>query len=135
MNKQSKIPILVLLGLLFACFSTKVNAEGLPSDVKDELTIPIRAGNPPIDPNSPRTSAIIPVSCSFNDATGYLFFSFLFPMGDVTITLTEAVAGVLSIDDYSTSSCFVTVPVPGPGTYEISILLESGTEYTGQFAY
>ena len=54
-------------------------------------------------------------------------------MGDVTITLTEVSAGVVSTDDYSTSTCFVSIPVPGPGTYGISVLLESGTEYIGQF--
>lgn len=133
MNKQSIIPILVLVGLLLACFSATVNAMGFPSSVKDELTIPIRAGNPPVDPNSPRSPGIIPVSCSFNDVTGYLNFTFLFPMGDVTITLTEASAGVVSTDEYSTSTCSVVIHVPSQGTYEISILLESGMEYTGQF--
>ena len=56
-------------------------------------------------------------------------------MGDVTITLTEASNGVVSTDDYSTSTCSVVVPVPTQGSFEISIVLESGTEFVGQFDY
>lgn len=109
-----------------------VDLSADPGD--DPIPIKIEESQPdPDDPN--RAPAIIPVNCCFNYASGILYFSFLFPMNDVTITLTEAVAGVVSTDDYSTSSCFVAVPVPGPGMYDISILLESETEYTGQFVY
>ncbi len=55
-------------------------------------------------------------------------------MGDVTITLTESVAGEVSSDDYSTSLGFVTVPVPAQGTYEINIVVDNiGAEYIGSF--
>lgn len=134
MKKTIVTSILVLVGLVLACFSTRAgvresfNAQGY-------VAIPLFQEEPPVDPNAPRTPALIPVSCSFDASNGKLNFLFLFPMGDVTITLTEASAGVVSTNDYSTSSCFVAVPVPGPGTFSISVLLDSGTEYTGQFVY
>ena len=44
-------------------------------------------------------------------------------------------AGVVSADEYSTASCLVSIPVPPSGTYEITLVLESGAEYIGQFNY
>lgn len=135
MVRKNVFPMLVLVGLILACFSTTASEPSQTSS-RDPHEIPIRTHDEEIlPPGAPRTPAIIPISCSLDDVTGYLHFSFLFPMGDVTITLTEVVAGVVSTDNYSTSSCFVAVPVSGPGTYDISILLESGTEYVGQFGY
>lgn len=133
MKRVIVFPVLILVGVLLACFSTKAKSTSIPTE--DDPPIVLQESEPMIDPNSPRSPALIPVSCHFNTAEGSLDFSFLFPMGDVTITLTEVVAGVVSSDDYSTSSCFVAVPVPGPGTYDISVVLESGTEYIGQFIY
>lgn len=133
MKRVYLFPVLIQIGILLACFSTK--AEAVSISTEDDPPIVLQESEPAVDPNSPRAPVLIPVSCYFNSVTESLFFYFLFPMGDVIITLTEAIAGVVSTDDYSTSSCFVAVPVPGPGTYEISILLESGTEYTGQFVY
>ena len=133
MKRVYLFPVLILIGILLAYFSTKAGAVSVP--VEDDPPIVLQESEPAVDPNSPRAPVLIPVSCCFNSVTESLFFYFLFPMGDVTITLTEAVAGVVSTDDYSTSSCFVAIPVPGPGTYDISVMLESGIEYTGQFVY
>lgn len=135
MLRRNVLPMLVLVGLILACFSTKARTEANIAEASEEHVIPLLAGNSPVDPNNPRVPITIPVSCFLDDVSGNLYFSFLFPMGDVTITLTEASAGVVSTNDYSTSSCFVAVPVPGPGTFSISVLLDSGTEYTGQFVY
>ena len=134
MKKRIVTSILVLVGLVLACLSTRAGTTN-SFRTQEVVVIPLVLEEPPVDPNAPRTPALIPISCSFDVQSGNLKFLFLFPMGDVTITLTEASAGVVSVDDYSTSSCFVAIPVPGPGTYDISILLESGTEYTGQFVY
>lgn len=134
MKKTIVTSILVLVGLVLACFSTRAgvresfNAQGY-------VAIPLFQEEPPVDPNAPRTPALIPVSCSFDIQSENLNFLFLFPMGDVTITLTETSAGVVSADDYSSSSGFITIPVPGSGTYQISLILESGSIYTGQFVY
>lgn len=133
MKKESLFPVLILIGILLACFSTSTRA--VPVSAEDDPPIVLQEGDPLVDPNAPRTPVAVPISCFFNSTSESLCFYFLFPMGDVTITLTEASLGVVSTDDYSTSSCFVAVPVPGPGTYSISVLLESGTEYTGQFVY
>lgn len=126
--------MLVLLGLVLACFSTRAGTSGSFS-TQEVVVIPLVLEEPPVDPNAPRTPALIPISCSFDVQGGNLNFLFLFPMGDVTITLTETSLGVVSSDDYSTSSGFVEVTVPGSGAYSISVLLESGMEYTGQFVY
>lgn len=135
MVRKDVLPMLVLVGLILACFPTTAS-EPSQSKSKEQHEIPIRTQDEgSFPPGTPRTPTITPISCSFDDVAEYLYFSFLFPVGDVTITLTEDVAGVISTDDYSTSSCYVAIPIPGPGTYEISILLESGTEYTGQFVY
>lgn len=123
--------MLVLLGLMLACFSTKAE-KVVPS--QDEYVIELCAGNTPIDPNSPRAPGLIPISCYYSEATGNLCFIFDHSLGDVTITVTEVYLGVVSMDDYSTSSLFVSIPVSGPGTFDISILIAMGTEYTGQFA-
>lgn len=131
MKKVNLFPVLILIGVLLACLSTKANPK--PLFTEDDPPIVLQERDPTVDPNSPRSPALIPITCYFDSISESLSFYFLFPMGDVTITLTEAYAGVVSEDDYSTSSCFVSVSVPGPGTYSISILLESGTEYTGQF--
>ena len=134
MKKTIVTSILVLVGLVLACFSTRAgvresfNAQGY-------VAIPLCQEEPPVDPNAPRTPALIPVSCSFDIQSENLNFLFLFPMGDVTITLTETSAGVVSVDDYSSSLGFITIPVPGSGTYQISLILESGSIYTGQFVY
>ena len=133
MKRVIVFPVLILMGVILACFSTKAKSTTIPSE--DDPPIVLQERDPTVDPNSPRSPAIVPISCSFYSMTESLCFSFLFPMGDVTITLTEAIAGIVSTDEYSTSSCYVAIPVPGPGTYDISILLESGTEYTGQFVY
>lgn len=124
--------MLVLIGLVLTCISTRAGVSE-SFCVQDYVGIPLLQEKPPVDPNAPRSPALIPVSSSFDAQNGNLNFLFLFPMGDVTITLTEVSAGVVSTDDYSTSTCFVSIPVPGPGTYGISVLLESGTEYIGQF--
>ncbi|MBO4923622.1 MAG: DUF3244 domain-containing protein [Bacteroidales bacterium] len=135
MVRRKLFSMLVLVGLILTCFSTTASEPSQTSS-RDPHEIPIRTHDDEIlPPGTPRTPALVPVSCYFDDTAGYLYFSFLFPMGDVTITLTEASVGVVSENDYSTSTCFVSIPVPGPGVYDISILLESGTEYTGSFVY
>lgn len=135
MSIRKVIQTLILVGLMLTCFSTKAKTVGGIASTSEVYAVPLMAGNPAVDPNSPRTPAVLPLSCSFDNLTGNLHFDFLFPMGDVTITLTEVEAGIVSTDDYSTSTCSVVVPVPYQGTYEISIVLDSGTEYTGQFEY
>ena len=135
MSIRKVIQTLILVGLMLACFSTKAKTVGGIASTSEVYAVPLMAGNPAVDPNSPRTPAVLPLSCSFDNLTGNLHFDFLFPMGDVTITLTEASTGVVSTDEYSTSSCSVFVPVPTQGSFEISIVLESGTEFVGQFDY
>lgn len=135
MSIRKVIQTLILVGLMLACFSTKAKTVGGIASTSEVYAVPLMAGNPAVDPNSPRIPAVLPLSCSYDNLTGNLHFDFLFPMGDVTITLTEAIAGVVSTDEYSTSSCSVFVPVPSQGTYEVSIVLESGTEFVGQFDY
>lgn len=115
--------------------SLAANAVQAPSYDGYYPPVVLQESMPVVDPNSPRTPSVLPLSCSFDSLTGNLHFDFLFPLGDVTITLTEALVGVVSTDDYSTSTCSIIVPVPGQGTYEINILLESGAEYTGYFVY
>ena len=134
MKKRIVTSILVLVGLVLACLSTRAGTTN-SFRAQEVVVIPLVLEEPPVDPNAPRTPALIPISCSFDVQSGNLNFLFLFPMGDVTITLTEASEGVVSVDDYSTSSGFVAIPVPGSGTYQISIVLESGTKYSGQFVY
>ena len=133
MSKNYISLILVLVGLVLTVFST--TAETIHSKQKDESVIELWAQTQPFDPNAPRTPALIPISCSFDDSSLNLYFTFLFPLGNVTITLTEASAGVVSSDEYSTASCLLDIPVPGPGTYTLTIALESGAEYIGQFVY
>ncbi len=133
MKKVNLFPVLILIGVLLACLSTK--ARIVPVSAEDYPPVVLQETEPSVDPNSPRAPALVPISFYFNSLIENLCFSFLFPMDDVTITLTEASVGVVSEDDYSTSTCFVSIPVPGPGVYDISILLESGTEYTGNFVF
>ena len=133
MTKKTMIPILVLVGLVLACFSTA--AENSQSLQTEERVVELCAQTQPFDPNAPRVPALIPITCSLNILSGTLHFTFLFPMGDVTITLTEVSAGVVSSDEYSTASCLVSIPVPASGTYEITLVLESGAEYAGSFVY
>ena len=133
MTKSTLISILVLMGLVLTCFSA--TAENSQSKQTEERVIELLAQTQPFDPNAPRIPALIPVTCALNIMSGDLHFSFLFPMGDVTITLTEASAGVVSTDEYSTASCLVSIPVPASGAYEITLVLESGAEYIGQFNY
>ena len=126
--------MLVLVGLTLTCLSTRAGEVTQTAiGQQDGVVVWIAETGPSVDPNSPRTPSVIPCSCIFYDTTETLCFTFFFPVGDVTITLTEESAGVVSSNDYSTSSGFVNIPVPSPGNYEICILLESGTEYTGQF--
>lgn len=135
MNRKPFLMMMILAGLSLVCSSARAN-EPIQSIIRESHEIPIRTHDEgSFPPGTPRTPSIIPISCYFDDVAGYLCFSFLFPMGDVTITLTEAIAGVVSTDEYSTSSCSVVVLVPSQGTYEVSIVLESGTEYEGQFIY
>lgn len=129
MKSRLLFPALFLVGMVLACFSTKV--EAIPSNAKDEHPIELWAGNPPFDPNAPRSP--LPVSCYFNDVSENLYFTFLSSIGDVTITLSEANAGVVSCDDYPSSLGQVIVPVPMNGTYEINVLLPSGEVYSGTF--
>lgn len=133
MKKVNLFPVLILIGVLLACLSTKANPK--PVFTEDDPPIVLQERDPTVDPNSPRSPALIPITCYFDSVSESLSFYFLFAMGDVTITLTEASVGVVSEDDYSTSSCFVSVSVPAPGTYSICVLLESGTEYTGLFVH
>jgi hypothetical protein len=133
MKRVSLFSVFILIGVLLACFSTK--AKAMYGYEQDNPPIVLQESESTVDPNSPRSPTLVPITCYFNSISEVLNFNFIFPMGDVTITLTEASAGVVSTNDYSTSSCFVAVPVPGPGTFSISVLLDSGTEYTGQFVY
>ena len=134
MKRINLFPVLILMGFLLACFPTKAEVPTL-SRCGENRDIPIVKKDECYPPTTPRAPVVSPISCSFDSVSEVLSFSFLFPMGDVTITLTEAVAGVVSTDNYSTASCFVAIPISSPGTYDISILLESGTEYVGQFDY
>ena len=97
--------------------------------------IPIVKKEDPLPDGTPRSPVVAPITCILDDVFGELDFTFLFPMGDVTITLTESMAGVVSSDLYSTNSCLVSVPIPCSGTFDISILLSSGVEYSGHFIY
>lgn len=133
MKRINLFLVFILLGVLLACFTTRAKAISVYTEYDPPIVL--QETEPSVDPNSPRAPLIVPISCFFNSSSECLYFSFLFPMGDVTITLAEASAGIVSAEKYSTSSCFVSVPVPGIGTYSISILLESGTEYVGQFFY
>lgn len=134
MKRSLIVPTFILVGIMLACFSTKAGTFMSPSE-EGEIPVELRASGPIVDPNSPRAPMQIPVSCLFDEASESLYFLFLFPMGDVTITLTEASAGVVSTDEYSTASCLVSIPVPASGAYEITLVLESGAEYIGQFNY
>lgn len=134
MKRINLFPVLILMGFLLACFPTKAEVPTL-SRCGENRDIPIVKKDECYPPTTPRAPVVSPISCSFDSVSEVLSFSFLFPMGDVTITLTEASTGVVSTDEYSTSSCSVVVPVPCQGTYEVSIVLESGTEYVGQFDY
>ena len=128
--------MLVLIGLSLACFSTKAESLSKIQSLQEEYVIPLYTGTPPVvDSSSPRTPNQLPISCRLDGASSFLYFTFLFPMGDVTITLTEASAGVVSSDEYSTVSGLVSIPVPASGAYEITLVLESGAEYIGQFNY
>ncbi len=125
-------PAVILIGIMLACFSTKASVPSLDPD--DTVIVVITESGDPFDPDAPRTPSILPLSCSLDTINGVLHFTFLFPMGDVTITLTEAIAGEVSSDDYSTSLGFVTVPVPAQGTYDVSIVVDNtGVEYIGSF--
>lgn len=115
-----------------ACLSTRARTTLCVSTVKDSIPIVLKGDETVIDPNYPR-SPVLDITCSFDNTTGNLYFTFFYSLGDVTITLTEAIAGVVSSDEYSSSLGQAIVPVPGPGTYEISVLLASGEEYVGQF--
>ena len=134
MKRLTIIPTLILIGIMLACLPTKAEIYS-PLNSSQTENIPLTSEHTSADPDSPRAPMLIPISCYFDVVSGNLSFVFAFPMGDVTITLTEASAGVVSTGDYSSSSSFISVPVPGSGTYTISLILESGEEYTGQFAY
>lgn len=127
--------MLTLIGLSLACLSARAEISEEKSDDGVYVPVVLKDSTPVTDPNYPRTPVLIPVGCYFDCVSSNLCFSFIYPMGNVTITVTEESSGVVSMDEYPTSSLFVAVPVSGPGTYDISILLESGTEYTGQFVY
>lgn len=131
MNKFYLQLMIALIGLSFACFSTKARPQ---QTIQSSIPVELHESIPTVDPNSPRAPALKPVACSFDDLSSSLHFVFLSPMGDVTITLSEASEGVVSANVYSTSSGFVVVPVPGTGLYSISVVFESGIEYTGQFS-
>lgn len=133
MNRLTLLPAFILVGIML--LSPAANAVQAPSYDGYYPPVVLQESMPVVDPNSPRTPSVLPLSCSFDSLTGNLHFDFLFPMGDVTITLSEETAGVVSTDEYSSSTCSIVVPVPAYGTYEISILLESGAEYTGYFVY
>ena len=136
MNKSSKVLMIILIGLSLAGYPSKVSAFPNTAPCLDNpILVVLEEQHPVTDPNNPRSSSMLPVSCVFSDNSETLYFSFLFPMGDVTITLTEASAGVVSSDEYSTASCLVSIPVPASGAYEITLVLESGAEYIGQFNY
>lgn len=126
--------MLVILGLTLACFSTKAESLFSSRNTQDEV-IPLIIENTGVDPHSPRAPAHIPIICYLDEFNGHICFSFSYPLGDVTIILTEAIAGVVSADEYSSSSGVVSVSIPEPGVYNISLIIESGAEYIGYFIY
>lgn len=126
--------MLALIGLSLACISTRAETKEVRGNDGVYIPIVLKEGIPVTDPNYPRTPILIPFDCYFDCVSSNLCFSFFYPMGNVTITVTEESSGVVSMDEYPTSSLFVAVPISGPGIFEVSILLASGTEYTGQFA-
>ena len=136
MRIRQCLSMLALMGLSLTCFSTKAGTVKQTTLVQQTGTVIVIAETgPTVDPNSPRTPSVIPCSCVFYEITETLCFSFLYNVGDVTITLSEESAGIVSSNEYSSSTGFVSIPVPGSGSYIISILLESGKEYTGHFVY
>ena len=135
MIKRKVIPMLTLIGLSLACLSARAEISEEKSDDGVYVPVVLKESTPVTDPNYPRTPVLIPVGCYFDCVSSNLCFSFISPMGPVTITLTEASAGIISSDEYPTNLGFITVPIPSSGSYEINILLESGAKYTGQFIY
>ena len=133
MKSRLFLSTLILVGMVLACLSTRARTTLCVSTVKDSIPIVLKGDETVIDPNYPRSPVLDIITCSFDNTTGNLYFTFFYSLGDVTITLTEAIAGVVSSDEYSSSLGQAIVPVPGPGTYEISVLLASGEEYVGQF--
>lgn len=131
MKRKTIVTALALLGVMLACPPTIARSECF--DRADGDVIPVKVSIPSIDPESPRSPIMIPVSVFLDTSAGTLNLYFLFPVGDITITLTEISTGAVSSGSYSTSLCCVSVPVV-LGTYEFSILLDNGVEYVGQFS-
>ena len=133
MKRINNLLTLFLCGIVLGCFPTKAMGPSI-CRLEDGEEIPLVREDEYYLPDAPRTSDV-PVSCDFDENNENLYFSFLFPMGEVTITLTEYSVGIVSSDDYVTSSWPVVVPVPGPGNYNITVQVEPGIEYSGHFMY
>ena len=131
MKKKVVVSALVLVGMMLTYTSTIARSEY--DDRTDGDVIPVKISIPSVDPEAPRAPVLIPVSGLLDTSADILYLYFLYPMGDVTITLTETSTGFVTSDSYSTSLGYVSVPVVS-GTYEFSILLDTGVEYVGFFS-
>lgn len=109
---------------LFLCVIPAYTAKA-----QDVIPIPVLPGHNGGD--TPRSPELAPVQCLLID--GDLYFSFVSDLGNVTITVSESILGVVQQTIVDSSMLSAIIPFPtGPGYYTITITLSSGAVYYGQ---
>ena len=85
-----------------------------------------------LDKDRPRDLIVVPVFCTYNNAT--LFFSFLEDLGELDIIVTNLSTGSTSIYEYDSAFGSVVFGVSSnSGAYLIRIITESGDYYYGEY--
>ena len=119
---------LILLSLMSLFVTFEAYGQTDPT-----IPIPIIGTNPPSEPLH-RNPEIVPISCSVDLNTFFIFVSFSYNMGDVDIVLENLSTGEYSLTTVASVTGGGIIPFSGfSGIWRITFILESGNEFEGEF--
>ena len=118
--------------LLLFVFVLSIGVAARPVSSADTLDIPVRVSKP--GGHVTRTPDLIPFSCVADTEMQMIGFSFQFDIGDVIIEIENLTTGDYSQTTIDSSIGGSVIPFSASsGSWRITISLESGVVYIGEF--
>ena len=129
-----KILSIPIICLIWSINCKTANASTLTTCSADSIIViePIPTQYP--DTNVPRSSALVPISASYEAMLSTLFLTFTSNLGEIEVEVLNTTSGGYDYGTVDTQFLYATVPITmGPGHYLILFTLPSGRQYKGEF--
>lgn len=122
-----------LLAILFAIVPSSLMTAS-DQDKQIPVEIPLTVVNNHNGPIFHAPSLSIPILCSYDSFTGYVYVSFLNSLGSVFVSIENPVSGASSLWTIPSDSGTQLIPVTEFDSHLVILLtLTSGTSYIGEF--